>query len=104
MFLSFLPGCTPENRRPGYIYYSITADPSTLDPALITDVTGGSIAAKLFNGLVRIGPGLRVIPDIARGWEVSRDHLVYTFHLRRGVRFSNGREVTAEDFKYSFER
>ncbi len=104
LLLLLIAGCTPENRRPGYIYYSIAADPSTLDPALITDVPGGSIAAKLFNGLVRIGPGLKVIPDIAQSWEVSRDRLVYTFHLRRGVRFSNGREVTAADFKYSFER
>ena len=101
-FLFF--GCTPSDRRPGYIYYSVTADPSTLDPAFITDVTGGAIAAKLFNGLVRIGPGLRIIPDIAARWEVSKDGLVYTFFLRRGVTFSNGREVTAADFKYSFQR
>ena len=98
------PGCTAENRRPGYVYYSIAADPSTLDPALITDVTGGSIAAKLYNGLVRIGPGLKIIPDIAEKWQVSKDRLVYTFYLRRGVKFSNGRKVTAADFKYSFER
>ncbi|MDA8388077.1 MAG: ABC transporter substrate-binding protein [Nitrospiraceae bacterium] len=105
LFFAFaLAGCTPANRRPGYIYYSIAADPSTLDPAFITDVTGGSIAAKLFNGLVRIGPGFKIIPDIAGSWEVSRDRLVYTFFLRRDVRFSNGREVTAADFKYSFER
>ena len=103
-FAFSLWGCTPSNRRPGYIYYSIPADPATLDPAFITDVTGGDIAAKLFNGLVRIGPGLKIIPDIASRWEVSGGGLVYTFHLRRGVKFSNGREVTAADFKYSFER
>ena len=104
-FLLFVfTGCTPSDRRPGYIYYSVTADPATLDPAFITDVTGGAIAAKLFNGLVRIGPGLRIIPDIASRWKVSKDRLVYTFFLRRGVRFSNGREVTASDFKYSFQR
>jgi peptide/nickel transport system substrate-binding protein/oligopeptide transport system substrate-binding protein len=96
--------CTPENRVPGYVYYRIAASPFTLDPAMITDVTGGTIAAKLFGGLVRIGNGLSIVPDIARGWSVSADGRVYTFWLKKGVRFSNGREVTSEDFKYSFER
>ena len=99
-----LSGCTPEDRRPGYVYYSLAADPFTLDPALVTDVPGGTIAAKLFNGLLRIGPGLRIQPDIAKSWQVSKDGLLYSFRLRQGVKFSNGREVRAEDFKYSFER
>jgi ABC-type transport system substrate-binding protein len=47
---------------------------------------------------------LRVVPDIAERWEISPDGRTYTFYLRRGVKFHNGREVTAEDFKYSFER
>jgi ABC-type transport system substrate-binding protein len=47
---------------------------------------------------------LKIEPDIAEKWSVSRDGLLYSFHLRKGVRFSNGREVRAEDFKYSFER
>ncbi len=101
---ALLGGCTAEDRKPGYIYYALTADPFSLDPARITDVAGGSIAAKLFNGLLKIGPGLKVEPDIARSWKVSKDGLLYSFSLRRGVRFSNGREVRAEDFKYSFER
>ncbi len=101
---ALLAGCSSEDRKPGYVYYSLSADPFTLDPALITDVPGGSIAAKLFNGLLRIGPGLSIEPDIARSWQVSKDGLLYSFRLRRGVRFSNGREVRAEDFKYSFER
>ncbi len=99
-----LSACTSQNRMPGYIYFRIAADPSNLDPAMITDVTGGSIAAKLFNGLVRIGPGLKIIPDMAQSWDVSKDGLSYTFRLKKGVKFSNGREVTADDFRYSFER
>ena len=98
--------CTAKNRVPGYLYYSLQADPSTLDPAFITDVSGGSIAAKLFNGLVRIGDNknLHVVPDIAKSWSTSPDGLTYRFRLRHGVKFSDGREVTAADFKYSFER
>lgn len=97
-------GCSSNDRTPGYVYYSLAADPFTLDPALVTDVSGGTIAAKLFNGLLRIGPGLRIEPDIAQSWQVSKDGLLYSFQLKHGVRFSSGREVKAEDFKYSFER
>ncbi len=44
------------------------------------------------------------MPDIARSWKLSDDQVTYTFRLRRDVRFSNGRKITAQDFKYSFER
>lgn len=96
--------CTAENRRPGFIVYRLNANPSTLDPALIVDVPGGSIASKLFNGLVRLDDKLQVVPDIAESWTVSPDGLTYTFRLRKGVNFSNGRPVTAGDFEYSFMR
>lgn len=79
-------------------------NPTTLDPAFIIDVTGSSIAAKLFNGLVRFDETMSVVPDIASAWEVSGDGRTYLFTLRSDVRFTSGRAVTARDFKYSFER
>lgn len=102
--LLVLFSCTSSTRLKGYVYYRLNANPSTLDPALIVDVTGGSIAAKLFNGLVRMDEKFKVIPDIAKSWEISEDGLRYRFYLRGGVCFQNGREVKAGDFKYSFER
>jgi peptide/nickel transport system substrate-binding protein/oligopeptide transport system substrate-binding protein len=96
--------CTSSNRLPGYVHYRIGNSPTTIDPALIVDVNGGTIAAKLFNGLVRLGEDLRVQPDVAERWTVSGDGLTYRFFLRKGVAFSSGREVHAWDFKYSFER
>ncbi len=89
---------------PGFLYLRLNADPTTLDPALIVDVTGGSLAAKLFNGLVRLDGNLDVAPDIAESWEIRDRGTKYIFHLREGVLFTNGREVTADDFKYSFKR
>jgi ABC-type transport system substrate-binding protein len=91
-------------KEPGILYLRLSTNPTTLDPALIVDVTGATIAAKLFNGLVRFDQQLNLQPDLAERWEVSPDGTTYTFHLRPGVHFSNGREVTAQDFKYSFER
>jgi peptide/nickel transport system substrate-binding protein/oligopeptide transport system substrate-binding protein len=67
-------------------------------------VNGGYIAAKIFNGLVRLGEGLSVVPDLAERWEISRDGLRYRFHIKKGIHFQNGLEVTARDFMYSFER
>ena len=99
-----LSGCTSHNRLEGSVYYRINANPTTLDPARIVDVTGGTISAKIFNGLVKIGDNLSVQPDLAENWTISPDGLVYTFHIRKGVLFSNNQEVTANDIKYSFKR
>ncbi len=101
-----IAGCQPrdEGKLPNHLYLRLNSNPTTLDPALITDVQGGGIAAKLFNGLVRFDENLTIIPDIARSWSLSEDQRTYTFHLRKDVRFSNGRTVRAEDFRYSFER
>lgn len=99
-------GChrSDDGRLPGHLYLRLNSNPTTLDPALITDVQGGGIAAKLFNGLIRFNEDLDLVPDIARSWKLSDDHVTYTFRLRYDVRFSNGRKITAQDFKYSFER
>jgi ABC-type transport system substrate-binding protein len=103
---SLLSGChkSDDGRLPGYLYLRLNNNPTTLDPALITDVQGGGIAAKLFNGLVRFNENLDIVPDIAQAWKLSDDQLTYNFRIRYDVTFSNGRKVTAQDVKYSFER
>lgn len=99
-------GCRPQadERTPQYLYVRLKENPSTLDPAMIVDVGGAKIAAKLYNGLVAFGEDLALIPDIAESWTLSSDGRRYNFKLKKGVRFFNGREVTASDFLYSFER
>ncbi|MBI5848368.1 MAG: ABC transporter substrate-binding protein [Nitrospirae bacterium] len=99
-----LAACTSNDRIAGYIHYRINYNPTTLDPALIVDVTGGLIAAKIFNGLVRLNEKLEVMPDLAESWSLSPDATTYTFYLRKDARFSNGRSLSAADVKYSFER
>ncbi len=104
LFFFIFNSCSVKNRLPDYIYYRLNTDPTTLDPALITDVTGGYISAKIFNGLVKLDTNLNVVPDIAKSWEVSDRGTEYIFHLKQDVKFTNNREVTADDFKYSFKR
>jgi len=79
-------------------------DPVTLDPAISSEMTSHSYITQIFSGLVRLNDELEVIPDIAERWQKSQDGRTYTFYIRHGVKFHNGREVRAADFKYSWER
>lgn len=79
-------------------------DPPTLDPALAGDASSSFIIRQLFSGLVALDNNLEVVPDLAERWSVSADGRTYTFSLRQGARFHDGREVTADDFVYSLER
>ncbi len=81
------------------------AEPSDLDPHIITGIPERDIVNTLFEGLVRLDPrDLHPQPGVAESWEVSPDGRVYTFHLRGDARWSNGEPVTAEDFLASFQR
>ncbi len=81
-------------------------DPLTLDPAQVFDTTSSVYVVELFGGLVTLDKNLKIIPDVAKAMpDVSADGKTYTFHLRDDAVFSgSGRKVTAQDFKYSFER
>jgi oligopeptide transport system substrate-binding protein len=83
-----------------------------LFPLGITDVYANRIASQIFEGLLRIHPEtMEIVPAIAESYEVSDDSKTFTFKLRKGVKFQDdecfeggqGREVNAEDFKYSLE-
>lgn len=78
--------------------------PLTLDPAISSEMSSHTYVMQIFSGLVRLGDDSKPAPDIARNWQKSNDGRTYTFYLRKGVRFHDGREVTAQDFKYSWER
>jgi len=91
--------------RYGGVYRrELGSDPSTLDPAYLTETFGRAVASQIFDGLVQFDAHLQPIPAIAELWEASRDGRIWTFFLRRGVKFHHGREVTAHDFVYSFTR
>ena len=78
--------------------------PLTLDPAISADMTSHAYVMQMFSGLVRLDGELNIAPDIAENWEKSADGKTYTFYLRQGVKFHDGREVKAADFEYSWER
>jgi oligopeptide transport system substrate-binding protein len=78
--------------------------PLTLDPAISADISSHTYVMQIFSGLVRLDDELNIVSDIAQSWEQSPDGKTFTFHLRHGVKFQDGGEVTAADFKYSWER
>lgn len=84
--------------------YSLVQKPSTLDPALVQDGNTIDLIQQVFEGLVAWSEDNKTIPNLAESWDVSPDGTVYTFHIRKGVKFHSGRELKAEDFKYSIER
>lgn len=94
-----------EPRQGGEMVVTYKDDVSTLDPAIGYDWQNWSMIKSLFDGLMDYEPGTtNLVPDLAESYELSEDGLTYTFHLRKGVKFHNGRELTAADIKYSIER
>jgi oligopeptide transport system substrate-binding protein len=94
----------PAPGRMGVYRRPLGNEPATLDPARIGDVYGRSIAQQVFDGLVEYDHTLTIVPALAQYWRASRDGLTWTFTLRKGVRFHNGRDVTADDVVYSLTR
>ena len=78
--------------------------PITLDPATAAEASSAQYIVQIFSGLVRLDENMKVAADIAQTWDESTDGKTYTFHLRQDVRFHDGKQVTAADFKYSWER
>ena len=79
-------------------------DPPTLDPHVAGDTTSAAIIVEVFGGLVTIDPNLEIVPDLAEAWDIGGDGRSYTFRLRKGASFHNGKPVTAHAFKWSLER
>ena len=95
----------PAAKQGGAMVMTYKDDVATLDPAIGYDWQNWSMIRSLFDGLMDYVPGstdLRL--GLAESYEISEDGLSYTFKLRPGVKFHNGREMTADDVKYSLDR
>ena len=115
VLLSFIFCCQQGSEKPaeqtksepcqGGIYRAVLPwSPRDIDPAFFTDTYSATLINQLFDGLVQFDQNLNVVPAIASDWRVSPDGLQYTFTIREGVKFHNGRQVTADDLVYSFTR
>lgn len=79
-------------------------DPETIDPALNSAVDGGNMLLHSFECLLAVDENGQLVPGQAESWETSEDGLTWTFHLRDGLKWSDGSDLTANDFVYSWKR
>lgn len=93
-------------RRGGILLWWNYADPARLDIHTESGLTVSQAIAGLYSGLVQWGPEepMKVSPDLAERWDVSDDGTTYTFHLRRGVKWHDGKPFTSADALYSLKR
>jgi len=119
VIILLLSGCSaekePAQRRPivlpklsqadpeGRLILPLGGEPSILNPILSSDSASSAVEGTIFSGMVRINEKLEVVPDLAKKWDVSADGLVWTFHLRKNVKWHDGHPFTAEDVKFTFD-
>ena len=80
------------------------AEPDRLDPHLTSAYASFQVLENVYDTLVQPGDDLQMEPALAESWEISDDNLTWTFNLREGVTWHNGRAFTAEDVVYSYDR
>lgn len=98
------PGPRPPG-TPAYgdsIVVGSIGEPSTLLPLLASDSASRDVTGEIYNGLVRYDRNLKLEGDLAESWEISRDGLIITFHLRRGVKWHDGQPFTSRDVLYTY--
>lgn len=104
--MSIFSGCgNKESATTGRnLIFNLGEDPETIDPTLNTSSGAGTIIENAFEGLMRLDENEKAIPGVAESFEKSDDGLVYTFKLRKDAKWSDGEDVTAKDFEYSWIR
>jgi peptide/nickel transport system substrate-binding protein len=114
LFVLVVAACSPEEQKrppagsaaaPAYgdiMVEGSIGDASNLIPLLSSDSTSHGIAGMIFNGLIKYDKDVNVVGDLAESWEISKDGLVITFHLRKGIRWHDGHPFTAEDVLYTY--
>jgi peptide/nickel transport system substrate-binding protein len=95
-------GGTPK--RGGILKVGLQADPTSLDPHKQSLTALFHITEHIYNTLIQVDAGFAPKPELAEKWDISPDGKTYTFTLRKGVKWHNGRAFVAADVKYSYER
>jgi peptide/nickel transport system substrate-binding protein len=93
-----------EPKMGGTLKAAWDAEWVSLDPHLSSAYSSFAVLANVVEGLTTFDDAVKLAPSLAESWEQSEDGLTWTFKIRQGVKFSNGREMTSDDVKFSFER
>lgn len=93
-----------EPKRGGILTVGTNTDVNAVDPHVNTAVPNAVVLHHVFESLVTYGDKFEFMPQLAERWEIDSDYKTYTFYLQKGKLFHNGREMVADDVKYSIER
>ncbi len=100
-----LPACGPKiERNPNTFVESSIGDARRLNPVIANDAASGAINDQIFNGLVKYDKDIKIVGDLANRWEVSNNGKTVTFFLRKGVKWHDGEEFTAEDCLFTYQK
>ena len=97
-------GSTASTGASSSVTVAIDADLNTMDYEYATDGNSFIMQSMCVSGLAMLDSDGQAVPDLAESWDISDDGLTYTFHIREGVKWSNGTPVTANDFVYGWQR
>lgn len=93
-----------EPQKGGTLIWGHSETTQNLDIHQTGTASTGRVLQNVHDSIVTADENLQVVPNLAESWEVSDDGLTYTFHLRSGIKFHDGSDLTSADVKYSFER
>ncbi|HEX9859866.1 MAG TPA: ABC transporter substrate-binding protein, partial [Nitrospirota bacterium] len=88
--------------EPSTLTIASTADAKRLMPMLATDTATSGISGRIFNGLTKYDKDINIAPELAESWDVSPGGLVITFHLRKDVRWQDGKPFTSADVLFTY--
>jgi len=94
----------PHAEAASSLTINLPYEPSTFDPHLTSEFYGAQLLSNVHLGLLGSDSQERITPGLASKWYFEQEKLTWTFYLRKGAKFTNGREITAEDVKWSLER
>ncbi len=100
---SALEAASAQPKRGGTITLAISKELALMNPLINTSSTEARIRELMFEPLLARDQNGSIQPRLAESWEVSKDGKLYTFKLRKGVKFHNGKELTAEDIKFAVD-
>ncbi len=92
-----------QPKRGGTLTFSTRKDLTMMNPLVRTSSTDKALRGLMYESLLDMDLKGNIRPNLAESWEVSKDGTVYTFHLRKGVKFHNGQEMTADDAKFAID-
>lgn len=98
-----LAGCAKGSSNHHTLTLNLAGEPTVLNPILSTDTGSSMVEGFIFNGLVKVDENLKFEPDLAESYTISPDGLVYTFHLKKNVKWQDGQPFTAADVKFTFD-